>query len=318
MGFFDNFKKLFNTKTKASVEPIIIEKREDGKVPLKLIELFSGIGFTAMGINDSNLFDVDSVATCDLDNNAVIAYAAAHCGMTNDLVKAYNYPSREDMAKDLSAINMGYDFKKQKPYDWQRLVNGKNKLLNKVWLACELSKNLGDINLVKKLPQTDLITWSFPCTSLSVAGKLKGFSEEGESSVVFEFLRLMRKYDKNELPSFLLMENVKNLVGKKFIGTFEEICAELEDIGYNNYWKVLNTKNTGVPQNRERCFMISVRKDIDTGNFTFPTPFDNGTRLKDVLEENPDEKLYITNEKAQQLIDDLIADGTLSTYEVEK
>lgn len=97
------------------------------------------------------------------------------------------------------------------------------------------------------------------------------------------------------LPKYLMLENVKNLVGKKFKPQFDEWVAWLDELGYNTYWRVLNAKDYGVPQNRERVFAISIRKDIDDGKFELPQPFDNGVRLKDVLEDNVDEKYYLTD-----------------------
>jgi DNA (cytosine-5)-methyltransferase 1 len=98
------------------------------------------------------------------------------------------------------------------------------------------------------------------------------------------------------------MENVKNLTGKKHRETFESMLKSLENIGYTNHWKVLNSKNYGTPQNRERVFVVSIRNDLDT-QYSFPEPFDNGVRLRDVLEDEVDEKFYISDEKAASLIE---------------
>lgn len=111
------------------------------------------------------------------------------------------------------------------------------------------------------------------------------------------------------LPKYLMLENVKNLVGKKFKPQFDEWVAWLDELGYNTYWKVLNAKDYGVPQNRERVFVISVRKDIDDGKFEFPQPFDNGVRLKDALEDKVDEKYYLSEDIQNRLI---ITDKTLT------
>ena len=105
-----------------------------------------------------------------------------------------------------------------------------------------------------------------------------------------------------------MFENVKNLVSKKFMPDFNNLLDILHDLGYNSYWQVLNAKDCGVPQNRERVFVISIRKDIDNGTFTFPQPFDNGLRLKDMLEDNVDEKYYIENDNALKLIKSLDTD----------
>ena len=88
---------------------------------------------------------------------------------------------------------------------------------------------------------------------------------------------------------------MKNLVGKKFNAQFQVVLASLEAAGYNNYWSVLNAKNYGVPQNRERVFIVSIRKDIDRGLFQFPVPIDLSKRLKDVLEEVVDKKYYLSD-----------------------
>ena len=90
-----------------------------------------------------------------------------------------------------------------------------------------------------------------------------------------------------------MLENVKNLVGKKFKPEFDKWLQTLDSLGYNNYWKVLNAKDYGVPQNRERVFVVSIRKDVDTHGYTFPEPFKLNRRLKDVLETNVDEKYYL-------------------------
>lgn len=172
------------------------------------------------------------------------------------------------------------------------------------------SKNLGDITTVDetKLDDFDLMTWGFPCTDISVAGNQKGFIDEnGEktrSGMYYEGIRIL-KYKK---PKISIIENVKNLTGKRFKKEFETILNDLDDAGYNSYYKVLNAKDYGVPQNRERVFIISVRKDVDNGKFKFPEPFDNGIRLKDILEDEVDEKFYISNDKVKRFLEDLKID----------
>ena len=164
-------------------------------------------------------------------------------------------------------------------------------------------KNYGDISKIEKLDYADFWTYSFPCQDISVAGKQAGI-EKGKtrSGLLYEVERLLEKSKEcGELPKYLMLENVKNLVGKKFKTQFKEWIQRLDELGFNTYWKVLNAKNYGIPQNRERVFAISIRKDIDTG-YEFPIGFDNGKRLKDILEKEVDEKYYINNEKADKLI----------------
>ena len=152
------------------------------------------------------------------------------------------------------------------------------------------------------------------CTDISVAGKLKGLDADSgtRSSLIWQTIRLLKKaQETNTLPKYMMLENVKNLVGKKFIKDFETFNGLIEEFGYNTKWKVINARDCGVPQNRERVFALYIRKDIDTGKFTFPIPFDNGLRLKDVLDEKVDESYYINTQKAQDLIQRLVSDGVL-------
>ena len=161
------------------------------------------------------------------------------------------------------------------------------------------SMNLGDITKIdeKALPKDiDLITYGFPCQDISLAGKQKGlFNNDGtqtRSGLFFEALRIIEATK----PKIAIAENVKNLTGKKFKEQFELVLKSLEEAGYSNYWKVLNAKDYGIPQNRERVFIISIRKDIDKG-YEFPEPFPLQLRLKDMLEDKVDEKYYLSDEQ---------------------
>ena len=169
--------------------------------------------------------------------------------------------------------------------------------------------NLGDITKVdtSKLPKDiDLITYGFPCQDISLAGKQQGmFNNDGSktrSGLFFESLRIIE----DTKPKIAIAENVKNLVSKKFNAQFQAVLQSLEEAGYNNYWKVLNAKDFGIPQNRERVFIVSIRKDIDPGSFEFPKPFELKLRLKDMLEYEVDEKYYLS----QKMINCFLSDGT--------
>ena len=162
------------------------------------------------------------------------------------------------------------------------------------------TKNLWDITRVNvfNLPkpgEIDLVTYGFPCQDISLAGKQKGlFNEDGSltrSGLFFEALKVI-EYCK---PKVAIAENVKNLTGKKFATQFETVLKSLEEAGYNNYWKVLNAKDYGIPQNRERVFIVSIRKDVDTELFEFPKPYSLEKRLKDFLEPHVDEKYYLSD-----------------------
>lgn len=156
--------------------------------------------------------------------------------------------------------------------------------------------NLVDVTKIdtSKLPKDiDLLTYGFPCQDISLAGKQRGLEHEGEktrSGLVWDAHKVIQ----DTMPKVALCENVKNLTGKKFKAEFEAILANLEEIGYNNYWQVLNAKDYGVPQNRERVFIVSIRKDIDKGSFVFPEKQPLVLRLKDILDEEVEEKFYLS------------------------
>lgn len=211
----------------------------------------------------------------------------------------------------------------------------------------EESLNLGDINEVDEnnLEPFNMICGGSPCQDFSVAGEQKGsvwsckdcVDEEGKpfqynpltvhwskrdkcphcgseniektrSSLLVEYLRIIR----GNKPNFGMYENVKNIVGKKFKETtFKLFEEELHEYGYNTYWKVLNAKDYGVPQNREQVYLIFIKKELDNGKFVFPEGFDNGIRLRDVLEEEVEENYYVSEEKLQRFITSLNNDTSV-------
>lgn len=134
-----------------------------------------------------------------------------------------------------------------------------------------IANNLGDIRKIEELPDADLWTYSFPCQDISVAGKGAGIKEGTRSGLLFEVERLLRvASEKGTLPKYLLLENVKNLVSKKFKADFDKWLDFLAELGYTNYWKVLNAKDYGIPQNRERVFCVSIR--ANTSPLCFRNP----------------------------------------------
>lgn len=157
-------------------------------------------------------------------------------------------------------------------------------------------KNFGDMTKIdwSKVADFDLLTYSTPCQSVSQAGKQKGI-EEG-SNTRSSILWFTRNAIITKRPKYLLMENVEALVQTKFIGFFNKWRKELESYGYVNYAKVVNAADCGVPQNRKRVFMLSIRNDGDKIDYHFPRKTKLEKHLVDVLEENVDEKYYLSND----------------------
>lgn len=298
-----------------------------------MIELFSGIGAQERALRQLKI-PYRIINTCDCDKDAVLSYAAMRFDI-DSAMKTYQFSTQDKMIEELQNKGFGYDFMKGKHTITSRTPINK---LKQYYIADKLSNNLGDISKVDRLPYADMVTYSFPCTDLSVAGKGEGmvnkcscgyswpidFSNDSESLIcpncgakvqsstrsgllgqVQRLLVVSKK--ENTLPKYLLLENVKNLVGKKFKPQFDAWIRWLDSIGYNTYYQVLNSKHFGVPQNRERIFALSIRKDVDNGKFKFPEQIPLTTRLKDILEKTVDEKYYLSGDKVESILANFIA-----------
>lgn len=225
--------------------------------PIRLIELFAGVGSQAMALRDLGA-GFEHYRVVEFDKYAIKSYNAIH---------GTAFPTM-----DITKIH-GLD------------------------LGIEDTENF-----------TYLMTYSFPCQDLSVAGKGKGMAKgDGtRSGLLWEVERLLNEVE--NLPQVLFMENVPQVHGKKNVQDFEKWIDFLESKGYSNYWQDLNAKNYGVAQNRNRCFMVSI---LGKYKYEFPEPIELTKTMKDYLEDEVDEKYYIKNEKADKLIRQLIDNGTL-------
>ena len=152
----------------------------------------------------------------------------------------------------------------------------------------------------KELKDIDLITHGSPCQDFSVAGKQAGgdIGSGTRSSLMYETIRIVGQVR----PKYVLWENVKNLLSKKHKHNFDAYIETMNILGYNSYYQVLNAKDYGIPQNRERIYTISIRKDIDNGNFVFPAKEELKLRLKDMLEDEVEEKYYLSNTQIEKII----------------
>lgn len=172
-------------------------------------------------------------------------------------------------------------------------IQSYNDIHNTNYLPLDIKKvTAKDMNIVDTKNHTYLLTYSFPCTDLSVAGRQEGMTKGSgtRSGLLWEVERLLKECE--ELPQYLLMENVPQVIGKKNINDFKDWCLFLTKLGYTNSYELLNAKDYGIPQNRERCFMISV---LGNKKFKFPSGVPLKLRLKDMLEDVVDSKYMVSN-----------------------
>lgn len=255
---------------------------------IKVFEAFAGYGSQRMALKNLNI-PHEVVGISEIEGPVILSYAAIH---TNFLTLRNNYhfdKNDEEMYKYLEKINA--------PLDQKTFINKARKLkkdkLFDMYLANKLCNNFGDISKInpKNLPDFDLFTYSFPCQDISVAGFQKSLSENSgtRSSLLWECCKIIE----NKKPKYLLMENVKNLIGKKHIQYFKKFLIYLESQGYTNHWKVLDAKDFGIPQRRERIFCVSI---LNTNtNFEFPETISLEKSLTNYLEKEVSESFYLKN-----------------------
>ena len=232
--------------------------------PIRLIELFGGIGAQAMALRNIGA-NFEHYKLVEFDKYPIASYNAIH---------GTDFPTMD--------------------------------IRNVTW---------EDLDIVDTDKYEYLMTYSFPCTDISNAGLQLGMSRDSgtRSGLLWEVERLLRELKENSnLPQVLLMENVVAIHQDKFANDFSEWQDFLRKLGYSNYVEDLNSKDFGVAQNRDRCFMVSI---LGNWNYEFPEPTPLTKCIKDYLEDDVDEKYYVNSERALELIDRLVKDGKLDDYE---
>lgn len=253
-------------------------EKDKWDLPIRLCELYGGIGSQYKALKNIGV-KVKEHYLVEVDIDATISYAAIHCDLDMHLSKPA--PSKEVMIEYLTPFNFrSHD----KPANLSRLNGDK---LKKLYVATKLSNNLGDVSKLNDLPSVDLITWSTPCQDFSLAGSGKGFDGD-RGGLTFLTLKLFRNLSYK--PTFLLFENVPAITNKNFIDGFNRMLSELEDLGYTNHVMKLNARDYGIPQNRDRVYVLSVKNDH---SLEFQSPKKKQTlSLKDYIEnQNDDFKL---------------------------
>lgn len=221
--------------------------------PLRLFESFSGMGTQAMALKKLGI-NVENVCTSEIEPNAIIAYAMIHCGLQKDDPRTKDIDL--DEAKEwLAKHNICWNFKTE-----QVELPASSKKIRLLYLACQLSKNLGDITGIdsENVPDMDLFTFTSPCTDISRAGTQEGFAEgtNTRSSLLWECEKILR----DKKPQFIMMENVKDITLRKFKPYFDAWVQKLEEYGYVCKWSIENAIDHKTPQFRERMILIGKLK----------------------------------------------------------
>lgn len=279
---------------------------------IRLIELFAGVGSQAMALRDLGA-DFEHYRISEWEVNANRSYKAIHNSDDNT-----DYSKKFEKFKYIARVlyEYGISVDGKTKLTMKEIRNRGEKWCKRTYNEFRANHNIGSIvnahALDFRVVDTDkfcyIMTYSFPCQDLSVAGKQKGMAKGSgtRSGLLWEVERLLNECI--ELPQVLLMENVPAVHSQANMTDFHKWIDFLESKGYSNYWQDLNSKDYGVAQNRNRCFMVSL---LGEWNYKFPQPIPLERKLKDYLEDEVDEKFYINNEKAQKLIQTLIENGTL-------
>lgn len=270
--------------------------------PIRLIEFFAGIGAQSKALEVLGI-PFESHKICEWAYNSIIAYNHIH---RKDFTDYSEGKTKEELIAYLQG-NISTDYNSpcdctKKPLEW----------LKKAYNSCIATYNLMNIMKVKgkdlEITETDkyeyVLTYSFPCQDLSLAGKRKGMSvsqSEGgtRSGLLWEVERILNELSLSlSLPQILIMENVPEVVGAGNIKDFQRWELKLSQLGYVNHIKILNSKDYGIPQNRRRCFMVSILN----GHFDFGGKIPLTHKLQDLLEDNVDEKFYLSEKMIKGML----------------
>lgn len=266
--------------------------------PIRLIELFAGYGSQALALKYLGA-NYESWKICEWAVKSIKAYKDLHCGDDNTDYSAEL--SDRELIDYLTQKGISADY--NAPMTERQVRNLGEKRRREIYNNIQATKNLvniqqahgSDFEIVEPEKYTYIMTYSFPCQDLSVCGLGKGMDRGGKtrSGMLWEVERILDELAAGQgaLPQVLLMENVPPVIGAKNIANFSEWLHKLESLGYKCFYKIMNSKNYGVPQNRDRCFMVSILGDY---YYTFPAEKLLERRLKDVLQKEVPEKYFLS------------------------
>ena len=269
--------------------------------PLRLIELFSGYGSQAMAIKRLNI-PFEHWKTCEWAIKSIQAYKDIH--FTDD-DRDYSESFDIEYIKDWlykKGISQNYN----EPMTKEQINRMSEQTARNVFNNIVATHNLVNISQVKgkdlEIKDTDkycyIMTYSFPCQDLSLAGKGAGMSDTStRSGLLWEVERILTECENK--PQILLMENVPQVHSQDNIEDFKKWVLRLEELGYSNYWQDLIATDYGIPQTRNRCFMVSI---LGNYSYSFPPKQELKLKLKDLLEDNVEEKYYISEKMLKGMI----------------
>ena len=263
--------------------------------PIRLIELFAGYGSQALALKYLGV-KFEHWKICEWAVKSIQAYKDMH--FTNDTKEISM--SKDEMIDYL--YNKGISSNYNEPMTKSQISRLNEKQLKTIIKNMEITHNLvniqqvkgQDLEIIEKEQYEYILTYSFPCQDLSLAGKGKGMADTStRSGMLWEVERILNELKElNQLPQILLMENVPQVHGSDNVEHFNKWQLALERLGYKSYFQDLIATDYGIPQTRNRCFMISILGDY---SYTFPKPIPLKLKLKDLLEKEVDEKYYLSD-----------------------
>lgn len=265
--------------------------------PIRLIEFFAGYGSQALALKELGV-NFEHWRICEWAVKSIQAYKDNH--FSDDTKDYSQYFTSDYIFKVLAEWGISQNY--NEPLTLEQIKRLGEKECRKIYNNILATHNLVNISRVKgkdlQIEDTDnydyVLTYSFPCQDLSKAGKGMGMAKDSgtRSGLLWEVERILDECaELGNLPKVLLMENVPDVVGSKNLPHFRDWRDKLESMGYKCYWQVLNSKDYGIPQNRERCFMISILGDYF---YAFPREVKLPSKLIDILETQVDEKFYLS------------------------
>ncbi len=271
--------------------------------PLRVITLFSGYDSQCLALNYLGI-KYKHWRTCEWAIKSIQALKDIHFPDDNfDYSKSL---TKDELTNKL--FNLGISSNYNEPMSFSQINKLKEKDIRKIYNNIIASKNMVNIQQVKGndlgIENTNLftylLTYSFPCQDLSSAGLGKGMSDTStRSGMLWEVERILNECkENNKMPEILLMENVPDIHNYQNIADFHKWQVKLEELGYKNYWQDLIATDYGIPQTRNRCFMVSILGDY---SYTFPQPIPLKLKLKDLLEDNVDEKYFLSDKQIENL-----------------